>query len=415
MITDLTKETRMADLIDILNDASQKYYTSDEESPISDSQYDRYLRELVALEEETGIMLFGSPSLKVGFSEPADVRIKHCAPILSLKDTQNVDEMLYFLGEKEGVLSWKLDGVGIVLYYSGGILEKALSRGDGEYGKDITKNVILMRYVPKTIPIKETIIIRGEGCLSLKDFDRIKKTKEGEKYRNPRNLAAGLINGTKTTNVLLRYMSFIAHTAILIDQDLSTRYKQFGYLKKLGFRVVPHSKVLNFELKGEIERYTNEIQNFEFPVDGLVLTLNDIRYGESLGATAKFPKHSIAFKWPDEAALTTVTGMKWSVSQTGLITPVVIFEPVTLEGTTVKQANLHTLKLFKDLDIGIGDTIKIFKANKIIPQVEENYTRSGTEKYPERCPDCGHETAVVTNSKTSKLYCYSCGGKENLP
>lgn len=414
MSTDLTKETRMADLIDILNDAREKYYVSQEESPISDAQYDRYLNELVNLENETGIVLFGSPSLKVGFSEPTEVKMKHYSPVLSLRDTKSIDEMLYFLGEKEGVLSWKLDGVSIVLYYVSGILDKAVSRGDGEIGKDITKNVMLMRSVPKTIPLKENTIIRGEGCLSLKDFDNLKKTKEGEKYKNPRNLASGLINGTRTTNVLLRYMSFIAHSVILLEgqgNELSTRYKQFGYLKKLGFRVVPHSKVLNFELKSEIERYTNEVANFEFPVDGLVLALNDIRYGESLGSTAKFPKHSIAFKWPDETVLTTVRGMKWSVSQTGLITPVVVFEPVTLEGTEVRQANLHTLKIFEDLDIGKGDTIKIFKANKIIPQVEENYTRSGTERYPEKCPVCGNETEVVINDKTAKLYCRYCGGK----
>lgn len=411
MITDLTKESRMADLIDILNDAARKYYTSDEESAISDTQYDKYLRELISLEDETGIRLFGSPSLKVGFSEPEESKIQHYTPILSLKDTKNVDELLHFLGEKEGVLSWKLDGVSIVLYYKGGILQKAVSRGDGHYGKDISKNVVLMRYVPMTISNKEHTIIRGEGCISLKEFDAIKKTKEGEKYRNPRNMVSGLINGTKTTNILLRHTSFIAHSVILLDGngcDFTTRHKQFGYLKKLGFMVVPHTKVFNFELKPEIERYTNELEKFEFPVDGLVLSLNDIRYGDSLGATARFPKHSMAFKWPDETALTTVTGMKWSVSQTGFITPVVIFDPVMLEGTEVRQANLHTLKIFKDLDIGVGDTLRVFKANKIIPQVEENYTRSGTEIYPKQCPVCGHDTTIVTNEKTEKLYCYNC-------
>lgn len=418
MITDCTKESRMADLIDILNDASRIYYTAhDEETAISDAQYDRYLSELIHLEEETGIKLAGSPTLKVGFTELEEDKIKHYAPILSLKDTKSVDDMLYFLGEKEGILSWKLDGVSIVLYYSLGILQKAVSRGDGEYGKDITKNVVLMRNVPLTIPIKHDVIIRGEGCISLKDFDQLKKTKEGEKYKNPRNLASGLINGTKTTNILLRHMSFIVHSVILLQgngRDLTTRDKQLTYLKSIGFTVVFYVKVLNFELKSDIERFTKAVELYDFPVDGLVLSFNDLTYGESLGATAKFPKHSIAFKWPDETALTTVTGMKWSVSKTGLITPVVIFEPVILEGTEVKQANLHTLKIFEELSIGIGDTLKIFKANKIIPEVEENLTRSRTEDFPRNCPVCGSDTSVVMGEKTRKLYCYPCGGKKDF-
>ena len=427
MITEITKESRMADLIDILKDASSKYYTTnDEESAISDAQYDRYLSELMHLEDETGITLSGSPTMRIGFGEPEEGKIKHYAPVLSLKDTKSVDEMLHFLGEREGILSWKLDGVSIVLHYSLGVLRMAVSRGDGHYGKEITKNVILMRGIPTTIPTKDNLIIRGEGCLSLNEFGQIKKTREGEKYSNARSMASGLINGTKTTNILLRHMNFVAHSAILLEghgrelttryeghgRELITRYKQFRYLKSLGFNVVPHSNVFNYELQARIDWYTQQIQNFEFPVDGLVLSLNDIQYGESLGATAKFPRHSLAFKWPDEVALTTVTGMKWSVSQTGLITPVVLFEPVRLEGTEVKQANLHTLKIFEELSIGIGDTLRIFKANKISPEVDDNLTRSRTEDYPRYCPICGGETTVIINDKTRKLYCYPCGGKE---
>jgi len=419
MITEFTKEARMADLIDILNDAARKYYApiNDEESPISDAQYDRYLSELIHLEAETGIRLKGSPTMKVGFAEPEEGKVKHHSPILSLKDTKSVDELLRFLDEKEGVLSWKLDGVSIVLYYSFGNLQQAVSRGDGHYGKDITKNVVMMRHVPMTIPIKNNVIIRGEGCMSLKDFDKIKKTKEGVKYSNPRNMTSGLINTTRTTNVLLRHMSFVAHSVILLEghgRDISTRHKQLGYLKSLGFRIVPHTKVLNFQLNSEIEKHTKEIDTFEFPVDGLVLTLNDIHYGDSLGCTAKFPKHSMAFKWPDEKTTTTVTGMKWSVSSTGLITPVVTFKPVWLEGTEVKQANLHTLKIFEGLSIGIGDTLEIFKANKIIPEVSENLTRSGTEEVPRYCPVCGSPTHILITEKTRKLYCYPCGGKEEF-
>lgn len=416
MITEFEKESRMADLIDILNDAARTYYTSSngEESPVSDAQYDRYLRELISLEEETGIKLNGSPTMRVGFAELEGDKIKHHSPILSLKDTKSIDELLRFIGEKEGLLSWKLDGVSIVLYYSAGTLQRAVSRGDGHYGKDITKNVVTMSHIPMTIPAKNNIIIRGEGCISIKDFDKLKKTKEGEKYKNPRNMVSGLINATRTTNVLLRYTKFIAHSAILLEgcgRDSWTRRQQLEHMKQLGFRVVPHTTVLNFELGTVIDGYTKEVARFEFPVDGLVLSINDIQYGNSLGITSKFPKHSLAFKWPDVRATTTVKGMKWSVSRTGLITPVVIFKPVILEGTEVKQANLHSLKIFEDLHIGVGDTIEIFKANKIIPEVAENLTRSRTEEFPKHCPVCGSPTHISVTNKTRKLYCYPCGNK----
>lgn len=417
MITEPTKEGRMADLISILNDSCQKYYSprTDEDILISDAQYDRYLSELIFLENETGIRLQGSPTMKVGFMEPEENKVKHFTPILSLKDTKNIDELLHFLGEREALLSWKLDGISIVLYYAFGTLQRAVTRGDGSYGKDITKNVMMMRHVPLTIPIKNNVIVRGEGCLSLNEFDQLKKTKEGEKYSNTRSMASGLINSSKTHNILLKHLNFICHTVVLIDgegRNITTRYEQFRYLKKLGFKMVECVNVMNFELKIEIDKFTRRVEEFDYPVDGLVLTLNDIEYGDSLGTTAKFPKHSMAFKWPDEIALTRVTGMKWSVSQTGLITPVVLFEPVYLEGTEVKQANLHTMKIFQDLMIGIGDALKVFKANKIIPEVEENLTRSGTEKHPEKCPKCGWQTIPVESGTTTKLYCYECGTKQ---
>jgi len=409
-------ESRMQKLILLLNDACNKYYSGTEESPLTDMQYDRYLDELKSLEREAGYKLAESPSVKVGYEE-SDDKIKHYKPILSLKDTKSIDELLYFLGEEEGVLSWKLDGISIVLYYQNGNLERAVSRGDGLYGKDITKNVLMMREVPKTIDSKSTLIVRGEGCLSLDDFADLKATKEGEGYKNPRNLAAGLINGTKTTSSLLRYMTFIAHSIIFVagrGRNLTTKVEHFDYLEKLGFKVVPHIKVVNYILKHQIDMMTGMVDNFEFPVDGLVLTINDLERSHILGSTMKFPRDSMAFKWPDNSALTKVTGVKWSVSQTGLITPVVIFEPVQLEGTTVKQANLHTLKVFEELGIGIGDTIEIYKANKIIPEVEENYTRSDTEDYPRKCPVCKAETTVVVSDKTKKLYCYNCASKGEI-
>lgn len=415
MITDLVKETRMADLIDILRDASKAYYSpvQGEDIVLTDAQYDRYLKELRDLEIETGIKLPGSPTILVGFAEQEEAKIKHPVPILSLKDTKSVDDLLHFIDDHEALLSWKLDGISIVLTYSNGALLRAVSRGDGTYGKDITKNVRLMQDVPIDINNRNTLIIRGEGCLSLKDFDQLQQTKEGEKYSNPRSMASGLINGTKTTNVLLRHMHFIVHSVILLDRyACDTKSRQLTYLQTLNFNIVPFIKVLNFEVIPAIEKYTKEVENYDFPVDGLVLTLNDIAYSESLGSTARYPRGSMAFKWPDEMVLTQVTGVKWSVSRTGLITPVVLLRPVKLEGTIVKQANLHNLKFFEELSLGIGDTVKVFKANKIIPEIYDNLTRSRTLRYPETCPVCGSETTVIANTQTRKLYCFMCANHE---
>ena len=402
---------QMKEIIPHLQDAIKDYYAGADESIMSDHQYDELLNELIDLENESGIKLAGSPTVQVGYQyTDEEGKYEHYKPVLSLKATKSVDEMFRFLGPKEGILSWKLDGVSIVLYYHNGQLYHALSRGDGHTGKDITKNVLQMQSVPKQIRSKGFTVIRGEGCLALDRFEQIKQTKEGERFTNPRNLASGLVNATRTSSVLLHQLTFIAHTAICLDRPFKTRTLQLDYMERIGFQVVPHSRVLNFELKQEIEMYTLATEQFEYPVDGLVLSLNDIRYGESLGETAKWPKHSLAYKWPDETVLTKVRGMKWSVSRTGLITPVVLLEPVWLEGTTVKQANLHSLKIFENFQIGIGDTVKVYKANKIIPEVEENYTRSDTERYPRVCPVCSVRTTVVETEKTKKLYCGgSCG------
>ena len=406
------QKTCMEHLTLMLNEACRRYYTDTDQGPaMSDALYDKMLRELIALEEETSESLPGTPTKRVGFAPSYSDRAAHCCPILSLKDTKSVDELLHFLGQHTGVLSWKLDGISIVLHYVNGKLINALTRGDGMIGQNITNNAVRMRGVPLQISSRGSLFVRGEGCLSMKEFEQIRQTKEGEKYANPRSAAAGIINTSTAPSVLLKHMSFVAHSIVSTD-DKSTHLKTYSdqlmYLENLDFNVVYHKKVLNFELKHEIEWFTKQVQAYEYPVDGLVLALNNLEYGASLGATAKFPKHSMAFKWPDEWKFAEVIGVKWSVSRTGLITPVVLIKPVALEGTIVKQANLHNLKFFESLDIGKGDTLKVYKANKIVPEVEENMTRSGTERYPVKCPVCGGKTTVVETEKTRKLYCYNC-------
>lgn len=408
-------ETRMKQLVDSLNDACRLYYTgTNDESPLTDAQYDKCLRELEVLEQRAGYRLSESPTAKVGYEEK-DNKIKHGFPILSLKSTKELTDLLYFINEEEALLSWKLDGVGIVLYYQNGCLDRAVSRGDGEYGKDITHAAMQMANVPKQIPIKNVAIIRGEGCISHVDFAELKATEEGEKYRNPRNLAAGMINATKNYNPFLKYLSFVAHTVVWLDgygRNCRTKSEELDYLHGLGFAVVPYFKVANYTLKTNIDEMTSQVDSFDYPVDGLVLTMNDIEYSNSLGLTAKFPRDSMAFKWPDVTEVTTVTGVRWSVSPTGLITPIVQLKPVALEGTVVKQANLHSLKIFNDMGIGKGDRVAVYKANKIVPEIQENLTRSASEEYPKLCPACGAETYVVATDKTQKLYCSACSQKE---
>lgn len=400
-------QTRMRELVDILNRASKLYYSTGE-SFLTDHQYDKLLEELTRLEEELGYILADSPNKNVGAKENGRV-VKHYTEILSLKHTKDVDDLLYFLGEREGVLSWKLDGVSIVLYYKDGQLHRALTRGDGYFGKDITDNILKVRNVPKKIAFDGFAVVRGEACISFDDFETIKRTEQGEKFSNPRNLCAGILNTIKGNNDFIKHVSFIAHTLIYFeDYKFYTREEQLSYLRDLGFEVVPHIKVANYEIKKEVENFTKKVEDYEYPVDGLVLVIDDIQYGESLGATQKFPRHSLAFKWPDETALTTVTGVEWSVSNTGLITPIVTFDPVKLEGTMVKKANLHSLRIFNSLGIGVGDVIRIFKANKIVPEVDDNLTRSATEEYPKTCPKCGWNTRVVRSGNTEKLYCDHC-------
>jgi DNA ligase (NAD+) len=401
-------EERMRDLIAKLNDARRVYYPGKEESPLTNKQYDAYLLELEDLEKYAGFRLADSPTKLVGFEEP-EKKVEHFAPILSLKDTKNIEDLQRFLNGEDGVLSWKLDGISLVLSYENCVLTQALTRGDGHVGKDVTQNVLQMQNVLKTLPMKHKMIIRGEGVISITDFEKIRQTTNGETYSNPRNMAAGLLNRNKPGQ-LLKFLAFIPHSIVYLEDTphIKTRYRQLEYLNILGFDVVPHTIVRNYDLKEEIDEYTNNIEAYEYPVDGLVLSIDDIKVGESRGSTARFPKHSMAFKWPDVSALTKVTGIKWSMSENGLLTPVVIFEPIELEGTTVKQANLHNVKRLRELGIGIGDTISVYKANKIIPEVEENFTRSKTETHPIFCPKCNSPTHLFATDKTEKLYCWNC-------
>ena len=400
---------RMRELIDKLNEANKAYYAEDREI-MSNYEYDALYDELVKLEESTGITMSDSPTINVGYSSVDELpKERHDKPMLSLSKTKDRDELKSWLGDKEGLLSFKLDGLTIVLTYENGKLLKAVTRGNGEVGEVITANAMVFKNVPHSISYKGRLILRGEAVIKYSDFEKINATIDDAeaKYKNPRNLCSGSVRQlnneiTAKRNVYLYAFSLVEAK----DTDFNnSRECQFDFLKKQGFDVVHYVRVNSSNILDEIENYSHLVREYDIPSDGLVLTYDDIAYGESLGRTAKFPRNSIAFKWQDEIKETVLRRIEWSPSRTGLINPVAIFDPVELEGTTVSRASVHNVSIVRELKLGIGDHITVYKANMIIPQIAENLTRSGDLTIPCTCPACGGETKFVKDSMAETLNC----------
>lgn len=400
---------RMRELIDKLNEANKAYYAEDREI-MSNYEYDALYDELVKLEESTGITMSDSPTVNVGYSSVDELpKERHDKPMLSLSKTKDRDELKSWLGDKEGLLSFKLDGLTIVLTYENGKLLKAVTRGNGEVGEVITANAMVFKNVPHSISYKGRLILRGEAVIKYSDFEKINATIDDAeaKYKNPRNLCSGSVRQlnneiTAKRNVYLYAFSLVEAR----DTDFNnSRECQFDFLKKQGFDVVHYVRVNSSNILDEIENYSHLVREYDIPSDGLVLTYDDIAYGESLGRTAKFPRNSIAFKWQDEIKETFLRRIEWSPSRTGLINPVAIFDPVELEGTTVSRASVHNVSIVRELKLGIGDHITVYKANMIIPQIAENLSRSGDLTIPCTCPACGGETKLVKDSMAETLNC----------
>lgn len=404
-----TNRNRMKELVEVLNRAAKAYYAQDTEI-MSNYEYDRLYDELVELEKITGVMLANSPTVQVGYEAVEELpKERHERPMLSLAKTKSREELQDWLNGKEGVLSWKLDGLTIVLTYAEGKLVKAVTRGNGEVGEVITNNARVFQNVPLSIPYRGEMILRGEAVISYKEFERINsKIEEAEaKYKNPRNLCSGSVRQLNNEITAGRNVRFYAFSLVRAEgtDNMLLRSEQFAFLKEQGFDVVEHSIVDPDTILGEIESFENKIQTYDIPSDGLVLTYNDIVYGQSLGRTAKFPRDSIAFKWADELRETVLLKMEWSASRTGLINPVAVFEPVDLEGTTVSRASVHNISIVRGLKLGIGDRITVYKANMIIPQIAENLTQSDTLEIPFACPVCGQPTQIRQVNDVQSLYC----------
>ena len=403
------KRKLMEEKVAYLNKAARAYYQESREL-ISNQEYDTLYDELQALEEETGIILANSPTIHVGYEVISSLpKEQHPSPMLSLDKTKEVGALESWLDDKEGLLSWKLDGLTIVLTYQDGKLAKAVTRGDGITGEVITSNARVFDNIPLQIPRKEEMVIRGEAVITYADFEEINRTigDADAKYKNPRNLCSGTVRQLNNEITARRHVKFYAFSLAAGGDDCEMRQEQLELLKKQGFETVEYVKVTRETIADAVADFEQKIADFPVPSDGLVLIYDDIAYGRSLGSTSKFPRDSIAFKWMDEQKETILQDVLWNVSRTGLINPIAVFEPVELEGTTVSRASVHNLSIVRELALGTDDTIKVYKANMIIPQIAENLTRSGSIRPPEHCPVCGSTTEIKDDNGVETLHCPS--------
>lgn len=402
------KITRMKELINILNKASELYYQKNT-IMMTDYEYDHLYDELVELEKETNMTLSNSPTINVEPEISSSLKqVEHPSPMLSLAKTKKVSELENFLGDKEGLLSWKLDGLTIVLTYEDGKLISGVTRGTGIIGELVTENVKQFKNVPLTIPYKGRLVLRGEAIIKYSDFNRMNEElgDGSSQYKNPRNLCSGSVRQLDSSITAKRCVNCIIFALIESSTKISNLKSEcFDWLKNQGFEVVEHYKVTKNTVKEQVLMFKEKVKEYDIPSDGLVITYDDIAYGNSLGTTAKFPKHSLAFKWKDETVATTLRKVDWLVSRTGLINPVAVFDPVELEGTIVSRASVHNVSILEGLKLGIGDTIMVYKANMIIPQIASNSTQSGNLEIPDRCPVCGSKASIISNSDVKYLYC----------
>lgn len=402
------KITRMKELINILNKASELYYQKNT-IMMTDYEYDHLYDELVELEKETNMTLSNSPTINVEPEISSSLKqVEHPSPMLSLAKTKKVSELENFLGDKEGLLSWKLDGLTIVLTYEDGKLISGVTRGTGIIGELVTENVKQFKNVPLTIPYKGRLVLRGEAIIKYSDFNRMNEElgDGSSQYKNPRNLCSGSVRQLDSSITAKRCVNCIIFALIESSTNISNLKSEcFDWLKNQGFEVVEHYKVTKNTVKEQVLMFKEKVKEYDIPSDGLVITYDDIEYGNSLGTTAKFPKHSLAFKWKDETVATTLRKVDWLVSRTGLINPVAVFDPVELEGTIVSRASVHNVSILEGLKLGIGDTIMVYKANMIIPQIASNSTQSGNLEIPDRCPVCGSKASIISNSDVKYLYC----------
>ena len=405
------KKKRIRELTERLSEAARAYYVDGREI-MPNIEYDALYDELQTLEQETGIVMAGSPTQYVGYEVLSELpKERHQSPMLSLDKTKSVEALSEWLGDKKGILSWKLDGLTVVLTYRDGELQKAVTRGNGEIGEVITANARCFENLPLRIAYKGELVLRGEAVIKYSDFRRINEEipEADAAYKNPRNLCSGSVRQLDPRVTRRRHVNLIAFQLVSAEGvDFGGSFKRrFEWLSEQGFDVVEYRETDGVSIASDVEWFKSRVGSNDLPSDGLVLTYEDVEYGLSLGRTAKFPRNSIAFKWQDELAETSLRHIEWSPSRTGLINPIAVFDPVELEGTTVSRASVHNLSIMKELGLGVGDRITVYKANMIIPQIAEDLTRSGSIEIPDRCPVCGAPTEIRKDKDAETLYCTS--------
>ncbi len=405
----MDKPKRIKELVEILNRAGRAYYQEANEI-MTNYEYDRLYDELLALEKETGIVLANSPTVNVGYEVVSELpKERHESAMLSLDKTKNVETLKDFVGERKALLSWKLDGLTVVLTYEAGKLKKAVTRGTGQVGEVITANAKAFQNIPLSIGYKGKLTLRGEAIIKYSDFEKINREipETESKYKNPRNLCSGSVRQLNSEVTAERNVNFVAFALISaegVDFNNSMN-RQLDWLSALGFETVERKLISGNEVADTVKYFADKVKSYDYPSDGLVLMYDDIAYGLSLGTTSKFPRNGIAFKWEDEQAETTLKYIEWSPSRTGLINPVAVFEPVELEGSRVSRASVHNISIMEEMKLGVGDRIKVYKANMIIPQISENLTRSGVKDIPKYCPACGGKTRIKNENGVKTLYC----------
>lgn len=402
------KIKKMKELIEKLKEASILYYKYS--TPMmTDFEYDRLYDELVELEQETNTVLSNSPTINIEYEVSDSLeQVEHQEPMLSLSKTKSIDDLKDFIGDNKGLLSWKLDGLTIVLTYKDGKLVRGVTRGTGAIGEVVTENVKRFKNIPLTIPYKGELILRGEAIIKYSDFKKMNEELEenGTQYKNPRNLCSGSVRQLDSNVTAERNVNCIIFSLISASDFISnSKLEQYKWLSSLGFEVVELLEVNKDNMKESVLAYQEKIKTYDIPSDGLVLTYDDIEYSKSLGTTAKYPRHSIAFKWKDETEKTILRNVEWQTSRTGLINPIAVFDTVELEGTEVSRASLHNLSIIEGLELGLGDEILVYKANMIIPQIAGNLTKSNTLEYPKYCPVCNSKSEVVKSNEVKYLYC----------
>ena len=407
------ERARMKELVETLSKASRAYYSEGEEI-MSDKEYDRLIDELSCLEEKLGMVLAGSPTNKVGHEVVSSLKkAAHEMPLLSLDKTKSVEKLLEFLGMEEGLLSWKLDGLNISIKYAGGELVQAITRGNGQVGEDITHNAKVLKNVPLKVPYKGSFTVNGEAIITMPDFYELNE-KEGGKYKNPRNLVSGAMRLLSSETSAARPAKFFAIHANISSAEFTKKSQRLEWLKEQGFDIADYKHVNALNLQESIHLFESLVPSFEIATDGLVLTFDDINYSARLGATSKFPRDSIAFKWTDEVAESNLVKIEWNTSRTGLINPVAVFEPVEIDGTQVSRASIHNVSILKQLELFPGDRITVYKANMIIPQIDENLSKTETSRavsIPDKCPACGAITAILGDPETLNCTADGCRAK----